>query len=163
MQGDGSFRFSTTSVGTTLAGSVAGNITIAAPTSGTPLAIASVGGTGVGITVDANPVYAGVPQNAQSGLTYTFFLADANKHIYATNAGAKTFTVPANASVAFPIGTEVTICNGSAGVMSIPITTDGMLLANTALTGTRTLAVNGIATLIKITATNWLISGPGVT
>ena len=50
------------------------------------------------------------PQNVQSG-DYTLVLADAGKHIYSANTGAQTITIPANASVAFPIGTLITIVN----------------------------------------------------
>ena len=37
-----------------------------------------------------------------------------------------------------------------------------MRLAVTGETGTRTLAANGIASCIKITSTEWLISGVGI-
>ena len=50
------------------------------------------------------------PQNIQSG-NYTLVLGDAGKHIYSANTGAQTITIPTNASVAFPIGTLVTIVN----------------------------------------------------
>lgn len=50
------------------------------------------------------------PQNIQSG-NYTLVLSDAGKHIYSANTGAQTITIPTNASVAFPIGTLVTIVN----------------------------------------------------
>jgi hypothetical protein len=50
------------------------------------------------------------PQNVQSG-NYTLVLGDAGKHIYSANTGAQTITIPTNASVAFPIGTTITIVN----------------------------------------------------
>ena len=50
------------------------------------------------------------PQNIQSG-NYTLQLSDAGKHIYSANTGAQTITIPTNASVAFPIGSVVTIVN----------------------------------------------------
>lgn len=50
------------------------------------------------------------PQNVQSG-NYTLVLGDAGKHIYSANTGAQTITIPTNASVAFPIGTVITIVN----------------------------------------------------
>ena len=71
---------------------------------------------------------------------------------------------PANSSVAYPIGTALTFVNqASAGVMTIAITTDTMRLAGAGTTGSRTLAANGIATAIKVTSTEWLISGTGLT
>lgn len=47
--------------------------------------------------------------------------------------------------------------------LTIAITTDTMRLSPGGTTGSRTLAANGIATAIKITATEWIISGSGLT
>lgn len=118
---------------------------------GTPL----VGGGGT----------AGIPQNSQS-TAYTLVLGDANYHILHPSADttARTFTIPANSSVAFPVGTAVTFVNqNAAGVITIAITTDTMRLAGAGTTGSRTLAANGIATALKITSTEWIISGTGLT
>ena len=106
-----------------------------------------------------------IPQNSQSA-AYTLVIGDAGKHIFHPTADvvARTWTIPANASVAFAIGTVVTFINQAvAGVISIAITTDTMRLAGAGTTGTRTLAANGTATAIKVTATEWLISGTGLT
>lgn len=106
-----------------------------------------------------------VPQNSQSA-AYTLVLADAGKHILHPSADttARTFTLPANSSVAYPIGTAVTFVNqNGAGVVTIAITTDTMRLAGAGTTGSRTLAANGIATALKLTATEWIISGTGLT
>ena len=115
------------------------------------------GTTGVG--------FLSIPQNIQS-TAYTLVISDAGKHILHPSADttARTFTIPANSSVAFPIGTAVTFINqNSAGVVTIAITTDTMRLAGAGTTGSRTLAANGIATAIKITSTEWIISGTGLT
>jgi hypothetical protein len=107
----------------------------------------------------------GIPQNSQSS-AYTLVLSDANKHILHPSADttARIFTIPANSSVAFTIGTAVTFVNqNGAGVITISITTDTMRLAGSGTTGSRTLAANGIATALKITATEWIISGTGLT
>ena len=107
--------------------------------------------------------YRNIPQNAQTG-NYTLTLADSGDHIFhASGAGAATYTIPANSSVAFPIGTAVTFINMSATSISIAITTDTMYLSSAGTTGTRTLAQYGSATAIKVTSTNWLISGSGLT
>lgn len=105
-----------------------------------------------------------VPQNSQSA-PYTCVLADSGCHILhpSSDATARTFTIPANASVAFPVGTTITFVNqNAAGVITIAITTDTMRLSPTGLTGNRTLAANGIATALKVSATEWLISGNGL-
>jgi hypothetical protein len=106
-----------------------------------------------------------IPQNSESA-AYELVLADAGKHILHPSADttARTFTIPANGSVAFPIGTAVTFINqNGAGVVTIAITTDTMRLAGPGTTGSRTLAANGIATAVKITSTEWIISGVGLT
>ena len=105
-----------------------------------------------------------VPQNIQAG-NYTGVLADNGKHIYhASGAGAgDTYTIPANASVAYPIGAVLTFINSDSNAVSIAITTDTLTLAGSTTTGTRTLAQNGVATAIKVTSTSWIISGPGLT
>lgn len=106
-----------------------------------------------------------VPQNSQSA-NYTCVLADAGDHILHPSADttARTFTIPANSSVAFPIGTAITFVNqNGAGVVTISITTDTMRLAGAGTTGSRTLAANGIATAVKVASTEWIISGVGLT
>jgi hypothetical protein len=104
--------------------------------------------------------FKGLPQNERSG-DYTCVLTDAGKHIHAV-AGVSTITIPANASVAYPLGTVLTFINRSGGNISIAITTDAMTLAATSATGTRTLANNGIAAAVKTVTAGWLISGTGL-
>ena len=107
---------------------------------------------------------ASIAQNSQS-TGYTLVLTDANKHLLHPSADttARTFTIPANSSVAYPIGTAITFVNqNGAGVLTISITTDTMRLAGGGTTGSRTLAANGIATALKVTSTEWIISGTGL-
>jgi hypothetical protein len=104
-----------------------------------------------------------IPQNAQTG-SYTLVAADSGKHIYhAVGAGAATYTIPANGSVAYAIGTALSFVNLSSTSISIAITTDTMYLGGTGTTGTRTLAQYGTATALKITSTAWIITGSGLT
>lgn len=110
------------------------------------------------------PVYAGAPQqNAPTSGNYQLVLADANRFVSNFSGSARNVTIPANGTVAFPIGTMVTFVEGAGAAMTILITTDTLQLANSASTGTRTLAANGVATAIKTAATTWYISGTGLT
>ena len=139
--------------------------TITSPTLVTPALGTPTSGTLSSCTVDGTDAvgFRNVPQNAQTG-SYTLVLADSGKHIYhALGAGAATYTIPANASVAYPIGTAITFVNMSATSISIAITSDTMYLSSAGTTGTRTLAQYGSATAIKLTSTTWLISGSGLT
>ena len=111
------------------------------------------------------PTIRSIPQNSKSA-DYTLVLADAGKHLYhpGGDTSARTFTIPANASVAYPIGTAITFVNDTGGgVISIAITSDVLVLSPAGTTGTRALAANGVATCIKMTATRWMISGSGLT
>jgi hypothetical protein len=104
--------------------------------------------------------YVGMPQVILGSGGLTLSRLHAGEHIYVTGAG-QTVTIPANDSVPFEIGTRIVVIN--AGVTStIAITTDTLRLAGTTTTGNRTLAAHGMATLIKITATSWIISGNGI-
>jgi hypothetical protein len=110
-------------------------------------------------TIAANTIgYRGLPQNAQTS-SYTLALSDAGKHISITTGGV---VVPANSSVAFPIGSAISVYNNSASSQTISITSDTMYLAGTATTGSRTLAQRGVATILKVAATTWVISGGGL-
>lgn len=106
-----------------------------------------------------------IVQNSQS-TAYTLVLSDANKHILHPSADttARTFTIPANSSVAYRVGTAITFVNqNGAGVLTIAITTDTMRLAGAGTLGSRTLAANGVATALKVASTEWIISGTGLT
>jgi hypothetical protein len=63
--------------------------------------------------------------NAQTGTTYTFVLADNGKLVTASNASAQTYSIPTNASVAYPIGTQINIIQIGAGQVTINAVTSG--------------------------------------
>ena len=110
-------------------------------------------------TIAANSLgYRGLPQNSQTA-SYTLALADAGKHISITTGGV---VIPANSSIAFPVGTAIVVFNDSGTSQNISITTDTLRQAGTANTGTRTLAQYGLATCVKVASTTWVISGAGV-
>lgn len=128
---------------------------------GTPTA-----GTLSNCTVDGTDAvgFRNIPINEQI-TTYVAVLSDSGKAIShpSSDANARTFTIPANSSVAYPLGTVLTFVNMTVQVVSISINTDTMYLAGTGTTGTRSLAQYGMASAIKLTATTWLISGNGLT
>lgn len=102
--------------------------------------------------------YKGIPQVTATA-AYTLALSDMGKHISITTGGV---VIPANGTVAFPIGSTIVVYNDSAAAQTISITTDTLRLAGTASTGSRTLAGYGLATLVKVKATTWVASGAGV-
>lgn len=133
--------------------------------SGDSPSFATVTATGISVTGDVVISGASIPQNSQSA-AYTTVAADANKHILHPSADttARTFTIDSNANVPYAIGTAITFVNqNAAGTVTIAITSDTMRLAGAGTTGNRTLAPNGVATALKITSTEWIISGTGLT
>lgn len=117
-------------------------------------------------TVDGTDAvgFRNIPINSNSA-AYTAVLADSGKIIFhpSTDANARTFTIPANSSVAYALGTALTFINMTSQVVTIAITTDTMYLSSAGTTGSRSLAQYGSATAIKMTSTTWLISGSGLT
>jgi len=57
--------------------------------------------------------------NDQTGTTYTLALTDAGKTVWMNNASANTVTIPTNASVAFPIGTTISVMMEGAGITTV--------------------------------------------
>ena len=104
--------------------------------------------------------YVGIPQVVLGSGNLTLSKAHAGKHIYVTGAG-QTITIPSNALVPFEIGTTIVVVNANV-TSSIAIASNTLKLAGTTTTGTRTISANGVATLIKVEATTWIISGNGV-
>jgi hypothetical protein len=104
------------------------------------------------------------PINSRSA-DYTLVLADSGKTIFhpASDNNARTFTIPANSSVAYAVGTVVSFINLAAADVTIAITTDTMYLGGDGATGSRTLAEYGIASALKVSSTDWVISGNGLT
>ena len=140
--------------------------TVASPTFTTPAVGTPASGVLSSCTVDGTDAvgFRNIPVNSQSA-AYGLVLADSGKVIFhpSSDATARTFTIPANSSVAYAIGTAITFINMTSQVVTIAITTDTMYLSSAGTTGSRSLAQYGSATAIKITSTNWLISGSGLT
>jgi hypothetical protein len=113
-------------------------------------------------TIAANTIgYRGLPQ-VTTAITYTLGLSDAGKHI-STSMATPTVAIPTNANVAFPIGTAITIYNGTAGSGTLSIGgTDILRLAGTSTSGSRTIALRGLCTCLKVDTTEWVASGAGV-
>jgi len=103
-----------------------------------------------------------IRQNSQSG-AYTIVATDAGYMIQhpSSDNNARTFTIPANASVAFLIGT-VLVFDNEINTLTIAIASDTLTAAGSGSTGSRTLAANGIATAVKTGTTKWKISGVGL-
>lgn len=100
--------------------------------------------------------------NAQTGTTYTFVLTDNGKLVTASNGSAQTYSIPTNASVAFPVGSQINIVSLGAGIVTIqaatPATTTIQSNAATA-TAPRLRAQYSAATCIKTATDTWVVIG----
>jgi hypothetical protein len=105
--------------------------------------------------------YVGTPQHA-TAVSLTIVASDMGKDIYVTATG-QTITIDSNANLALQIGSGFTVTDEAGVTTSIAITADTLVLANSASTGTRTLAPYGVAIFKKVTATKWIASGNGLT
>jgi hypothetical protein len=101
--------------------------------------------------------YRTMPQSANT--SGTLILSDNAKHYYVTGS----ITVPLNATVGFDIGTVITVVSNNTALSIIPASGVTLQLANSSSAGTRSLASNGIATMLKVAVNTWYVSGTGVT
>jgi hypothetical protein len=100
--------------------------------------------------------------NAQTGTTYTFVLTDNGKLVTASNGSAQTYSIPTNASVAFPTGTQINIIQIGAGQVTINAVTSGTTtIASTGATATapKLRAQYSSATCIKVATDTWYVVG----
>lgn len=105
-------------------------------------------------TVLSSPIIT-LSTNAQTGTSYTLALSDRDKIVELNNAASITLTVPTNASVAFPIGSSVTLLQTGAGQVTI----GG---AGVTINGTPGLKLRtqwSSATLIKRATDTWVAIG----
>jgi hypothetical protein len=100
--------------------------------------------------------------NTQTGTTYTAVSTDQYQVLVTmNNASANAFKIPTNASVAFPIGTAITVLNIGAGTCTISATTSGTttILSAGATAASPTLAQYKSAACIKTATDTWYIVG----
>jgi hypothetical protein len=94
--------------------------------------------------------------------SYTAVLANNSQIVTMNNASANTFSIPTNASVAFPIGTQINILQIGAGQTTIQAVTSGTTtILSTAATAAapKIRARYGMATAIKAATDTWYVLG----
>lgn len=102
----------------------------------------------------------GIGFNNQTG-SYTLVLTDSGKAVSVTSASPAVVTVPANASVAFPVGTMVPLRQGGAGQVTVSA---GSGVAVNGRGGANKLAGQyAWATLVQVAANVWDLFGDTTT
>ena len=100
--------------------------------------------------------------NAQTGTTYTAVSTDQYQVLVTmSNASANAFKIPTNASVAFPVGTCITVLNIGAGTCTISAVTSGTttILSAGGTAASPTLAQYKSAACIKTATDTWYVVG----
>lgn len=100
--------------------------------------------------------------NAQTGTTYTAVSTDQYQVLVTmSNASANAFKIPTNASVAFAIGTVITVMNIGAGTCTISAVTSGTttVLSAGATAASPTLTQYKSAACIKTGTDTWYVVG----
>jgi hypothetical protein len=100
--------------------------------------------------------------DADATTDYTAVLDDQYQTLVPMNkATAIAFKIPTNASVAFPVGTAITILNKGAGLCTISAVTSGTttVLSAGAVAASPTLAQYKTAVCIKTATDTWYVVG----
>jgi len=100
--------------------------------------------------------------NTDATADYTAVIADAYQVLVPMNkATAVAFKIPTNASVAFPVGTAITVLNKGAGTVTISAVTSGTttVLSAGTVAASPTLAQYKTAVCIKTATDTWHVSG----
>jgi hypothetical protein len=100
--------------------------------------------------------------NTNTATTYTFVLTDNGKLVTSSNASAQTLSIPTNASVAFPIGTQINVIQIGAGQVTVNAVTSGTttVLSNAATAAApKTRNQYAALTAIKVATDTWYVIG----
>lgn len=98
--------------------------------------------------------------NDQTGTSYTPVLADQYQVLITrSNASASTLTIPTNASVAFPVGTVITVLNKGAGVVTISGAGGVTVLSAGTVAASPTLSQYKSCALMQVAANTWYVVG----
>ena len=100
--------------------------------------------------------------NADAIVDYTAVLNDQYQVLQPMNkATAVAFKIPTNASVAFPVGTAITVLNKGLGTVTISAVTSGTttVLSAGAVAASPTLAQYKTAVCIKTATDTWYVVG----
>jgi hypothetical protein len=94
----------------------------------------------------------------QQTASYTAVLGDSGKLVEILNSSATTFSIPTDASVNFPVGTQISILQTGTGQVTIAAVTPGTTTIN-GTPGLKLRAQWSAATLIKRAANLWVATG----
>lgn len=88
---------------------------------------------------------------------YTLAISDGGGLVDMNNGAARTITVPANGTVAFPLGTQIILVRKGAGTLQVVAA--GGVTINSVSGNTFISTQYGAATLVKIATNEWYLFG----
>lgn len=146
------------------------SLALVTPTLGTPTSgvLTNCTGTASGLTAGNISSSATITTpiivqsiNAQTTAAYVTVASDAGAIVTVSNASANTFKLPTNASVAYAIGSTITLIQIGAGATTISAVTPGTttVLSTGATAASPVLAQYKSATCIKTATDTWYIVG----
>ena len=98
-----------------------------------------------------------MPQTPVTSGDYTVQLTDRGRHIY--NTGTGNILIPTNASIAFPIGTVITVVTGDNAVHIRPVDSGTTIvkLSKFGLNNNIAVSADTYVTILKIEADKWMV------
>ncbi len=100
--------------------------------------------------------------DAQTGTSYTVVLNDNGQVVTMNNSSANTLSIPTNASVAFPVGTQINVLQIGTGQTTIQAVTSGttsILSTGGTAAAPKLRARYSMATCIKAATDTWYVVG----
>jgi hypothetical protein len=119
--------------------------------------VLTANGAGSAVTWETAPGSATLSINNQTA-SYVLALTDNGKMVTMTVEGANTVTIPKHSVVAFPIGAQILIYQGGAGVTTI-IPVDGDVTINSAGSYVALFAQYSVCSLVQIAENVWSLMG----
>jgi hypothetical protein len=98
----------------------------------------------------------------QTGTSYTTVLNDNGQIVTMNNSSANTLSIPTNASVAYPVGTQINVLQIGTGQTTIQAVTSGtttILSTGATAAAPKIRARYGMATCIKAATDTWYVVG----
>lgn len=98
-----------------------------------------------------------VVHNTQNGASYTLVLTDRDSLVEMNNGSGNTLTIPTNASVAFPVGTQILVVQKGNGQTTIQGDTGVTVYAESSRV--KTVGQYAMATIVKCASDTWYLGG----
>jgi hypothetical protein len=98
-----------------------------------------------------------MPQTLVTTGNYTIQLTDRGRHIY--NTGTGNIRIPTNASIAFPLGTVITLVTGDNATYIQPVdgVTTTLKLSKFGLNNNIAVSANTYVTILKVETDKWMV------